>query len=483
MSTAATHDLEVASWDVAGAFLKGFSFDKVRQILQKKGIQCPKRRVVVIPPPNVWRHLSKLDNSFAVKEEEFGQYGLECLKPAYGLNDAPLAWQLCLHKTLRQSGGQQSSLDDCFWWWKDHCGALQAVLTTHVDDIAVAGTKAFMDKTYKMLCDRFGKVVLQEMPFTHCGCRYSRVPQELKIDQQEFAAAMKMQVIEDTKNQDRLLTKEETTKFRSVLGGLLWITATRLDSVSEVGVLQSRVTKATVQDMTNANNLVKKAQQPRYADVGIVYKKFSNKVKWKLAAIHDASAASKGRAYSQEGVVILLMPDLLDLDPQIHTVNGNVMAEERFGGVAHILSAHGARSKRVSYSTSHSETLAAMSGLETASLVALRLSEMFSKQLKPTLQELAALQEEGIPYLPIDACTDCRNFYSLTTGGSRSSTTRSITTGLHPGSPRSTIGWKTEMDGPDSYTVHVGRCTYQTYVGSAAAEAYDQWPSGLRESA
>ena len=180
MSTAATHDLEVASWDVAGAFLKGFSFDKVRQILQKKGIQCPKRRVVVIPPPNVWRHLSKLDNSFAVKEEEFGQYGLECLKPAYGLNDAPLAWQLCLHETLRQSGGQQSSLDDCFWWWKDHCGALQAVLTTHVDDIAVAGTKAFMDKTYKMLCDRFGKVALQEMPFTHCGCRYSRVPQELK---------------------------------------------------------------------------------------------------------------------------------------------------------------------------------------------------------------------------------------------------------------------------------------------------------------
>ena len=418
VSTAATHDFEVASWDVAGAFLKGFSFDKVRQILQKKGIQRPRRRVVVIPPPNVRRHLVKLDDSFAVTEEEFGHYGLECLKPAYGLNDAPLAWQLCLHETLRQSGGQQSSLDDCFWWWKDRCGALQAVLTTHVDDIAVAGTKDFMDKTYKMLCDRFGKVALQEMPFTHCGCRYSRVPQGLKIDQQEFVTAMKTQVIEDTKNQDRLLTKEETTKFRSVLGGLLWITATRLDLVSEVGVLQSRVTKATVQDMTNANNLVKKAQQPRYAEVGIVYKKFSNKVKWKLAAIHDASAASKGRAYSQEGVVILLMPDLLDLDPQIHTVNGNVMAEERFGGVAHILSAHGARSKRVSYSTSHSETLAAMSGLETASLVALRLSEIFSKQLKPTLQELAALQEKGIPYLPIDAYTDCRDFYSLTTGGS-----------------------------------------------------------------
>ena len=413
-----THDFELASWDVAGAFLKGFSFEKVRQILQRKGIECPKRRVVVVPPPNVWRHLAKLDSSFAVKEEEFGLFGLECLKPAYGLNDAPLAWQLCLHEALRQSGGQQSSLDDCFWWWKDQQGALQAVLTTHVDDIAVAGTREFMDKTYKMLCGKFGKVALQEMPFTHCGCRYSRVPQGLKIDQQEFVAAMKTQNLEDTKDPNRMLTKEETTKFRSVLGGLLWITATRLDLVSEVGVLQSRVTKATVQDMTTANNLVKKAQQPKYFDVGIIYKKFSNKVKWKLAAIHDASASSKGRAYSQEGVIILLMPDQLDLDSKVHTVNGNVMAEGRFGGVAHILSAHGAKSKRVSYSTSHSETLAAISGLETASLVALRMSEILSPQLKPTLQELAALQEKGIPFLPIDAYTDCRDFYSLTTGTS-----------------------------------------------------------------
>ena len=95
------------------------------------------------------------------------------------------------------------------------------MLTTHVDDIAVAGTKEFMDKTYKMLCGKFGKVALQEMPFTHCGCRYSRVPQGLKIDQQEFVAAMKTQNLEDAKDPNRMLTKEETTKFRSVLGGLL----------------------------------------------------------------------------------------------------------------------------------------------------------------------------------------------------------------------------------------------------------------------
>lgn len=50
---------------------------------------------------------------------------LECLKPAYGLN-------------LEESGGQQSALDENCWHWKDSQGALPAIITRHVDDIAVA---------------------------------------------------------------------------------------------------------------------------------------------------------------------------------------------------------------------------------------------------------------------------------------------------------------------------------------------------------
>eukprot|EP00435_Cladocopium_sp_Y103_P047711 s140_g14.t1 len=78
--------------------------------------------------------------------------------------------------------------------------------------------------------------------------------------------------------------------------------------------------------------------------------------------------------------------------------------------------AHGAKPKRISYSTSHSETLAAMSGLETASLVSLRLAELLCTNPKPTLQQLAALQERGVPFLPVDAMTDCKDFYALSTG-------------------------------------------------------------------
>ena len=116
--------------------------------------------------------------------------------------------------------------------------------------------------------------------------------------------------------------------------------------------------------------------------------------------------------------MILLMQDNLNFNSQVHSITGLEVSEEHFAGDAHILFSHGAKAKRTSYSTSHSETLAAISGLETASLVALRLAELLVPTEKPTLLPLAALQEAGAPFLPVDAMTDCKDFYALTTGGS-----------------------------------------------------------------
>ena len=50
VSTAALMNDHPESWDVSGAFLKGLSFDKIRELLRKQGIKSPERSVVVIPP-------------------------------------------------------------------------------------------------------------------------------------------------------------------------------------------------------------------------------------------------------------------------------------------------------------------------------------------------------------------------------------------------------------------------------------------------
>ena len=139
LSTAANSSWEIESWDVSGAFLKGLSFDKVREILQSKGITTPVRRVAVMAPANVWRHLGNFSSSFCIDLSKTHEYVLFCLKPIYGLNDAPLAWQLCLHGHFEEQGGRASLLDENLFYWKEG-SKLKAIVTTHVDDCG-AGAK------------------------------------------------------------------------------------------------------------------------------------------------------------------------------------------------------------------------------------------------------------------------------------------------------------------------------------------------------
>ena len=96
----------------------------------------PKREVSIRPPDNVWRLLGKIKGSgINVSANESWWYVLECLKSMYGLNDAPIAWQLALHEHLvKERHGLQSAFDDCFFYWPDAPGSVAALGTVHVDD-------------------------------------------------------------------------------------------------------------------------------------------------------------------------------------------------------------------------------------------------------------------------------------------------------------------------------------------------------------
>ena len=356
----------------------------------------------------------RLTQHFAVSEDELHLWMLLCEKPIYGLNDAPLAWQLNIHEHLESQGGVQSVLDENLFVWKSR-SKVTALITTHVDDLAVCSNKKFLELQYAELTKKYGKVSLQHLPFSHCGCRYSATATGLRMDQKDFCMNLKEVHIENATNDERDLTKEEQSTLRSQLGGLLWLAATRLDLVADIGVLQSYVTKSKVKHLKAANQVIQRAKDPRFCDLGLIYQKFADNSKWRLACIHDASAPSKQRDYAQEGVLILLMEDRLPVTTS-YEIDGIETSEELFGGRAHVLWSQGSRSKRISYSTSHGETLAAINGMESASLVALRLAELILPDRKPTLQQLAALQERGYDALPIDHHTDCRDLFELVSG-------------------------------------------------------------------
>ena len=413
VSTSVIHeDNDLESWDISGAFLKGLTFEKVREMLLARGIKTPVRKVAIIAPANVWRHLAKFDQRFRIDVSRVTDFVLICVKPVYGLSDAPLAWQLCLRSHFEEQKGTPSLMDENYFYWRDSKDGYASGVTTHVDDCGAAGRRKWLDEQYGLLVAKFGKVTRQKLPFTHCGVLYSRTQDGIKMSQDEFCNKIKMAPVPSRSDEDPL-TAEELTDFRSILGGLLWLTATRLDLVADVCALQAQVTRAKVGHLKQANNVVKKAKAELNQNVGLHYR--TMRPPFRLACVHDSSAAGNVRHYAQEGVLVMLCEDKLGK----YSRDEHVLEDREtklLGGRAHILWGHGAKAKRISHSTSHAETSAAISGLEASTLVAVRLAELMFLPGRSTLQALIATQEQGIPRLPFDSYTDCRDFFELASG-------------------------------------------------------------------
>eukprot|EP00435_Cladocopium_sp_Y103_P008328 s555_g2.t1 len=413
LSTAAVFDFSVESWDIAGAFLKGLNFKQIQKLLRDRGINSPSRTVILLPPANVWRHLAAMSPEFAVKD--YTQWGLICIKPVYGLNDAPLAWQLCLQEYLKEIDGVCSVMDENSWRWKTATGTLQAVCTCHVDDMAIAAPQKWLDVHYDLFVKKFKKVSRQQLPFEHCGARYERTPDGFRMVQSDFCERVKPATIASGRKDEDKLNSEEVTSYRSILGALLWLTATRLDLIADVSYLASHITVAEIKHLRQANQVLVKAQNKDYKDLGLYFRKLNPERGLRLACFHDSSSHTKDKAYAHEGVIIMLMEDRVAPRHEEYDVECSDDMAEKHGGTAHILWSHGAKAKRISYSTSHAETLAAISGHEAAVLVSVRISEMLHKVKSPTLQQLAAIQETGNPQLPLDDYGDCNDVFQLVT--------------------------------------------------------------------
>ena len=112
---------------------------------------------------------------------------------------------------------EQSALDENFWFWKTSAGALKALMTTHVDDLAATAGKQILDSLCTGICKEFGQATRQLLPFTHCGSRYSRIPAGVKIDQEEFCMNLNPVMVEDSEDDERDLLPAEVVAWTSSL--------------------------------------------------------------------------------------------------------------------------------------------------------------------------------------------------------------------------------------------------------------------------
>ena len=148
------------SADVGAAFLRGLDFEQLSKLTGE-----PQRRVAFRPPRNYEFLFSE-----AAKGYDGERHILLMLMPIYGLKDAPRAWKKRLHQALMQIIGCRClRTDPSLYIIVAPDGKLQAIFSTHVDDLKIAGETITVEKLLKHLTSQFGTLKIQKDVFEHCG--------------------------------------------------------------------------------------------------------------------------------------------------------------------------------------------------------------------------------------------------------------------------------------------------------------------------
>ncbi len=342
----------------------------------------------------------------------------------WGLNDAPLAFQLALaHYYVGERHAIQSSFDECFFFWLESPGVVNALATSHVDDNGMGASPEWLNHEFQKFTRRFGGATKHGLPFTHTGVHYSDSDRGRKMDQDELCQKLKPHAFtkERAKQENSDCTPAAITSLRGLLGGLMWLCQTRLDLVGDVVLQQQDITKATASMIKAANALITKAK--KYGEnCGLHFPRL--KPPLKLGEVCDASHASRSTSYAQEGVIILLMPDrhmqvIRSDSPHYKALQDG---EGELSTFCHVLAQLAHKAKRISSSTSLAETLAAVLGQEMCQLVALRLTEILGAGIQLPMHTASPLnllkksQESGDWCIPIDHFTHCRDLFQLSVG-------------------------------------------------------------------
>ena len=211
-------------------------------------------------------------------------------------------------------------------------------------------------------------------------------------------------------------TPAEATSFRSITCACLWGCQSRPEELSNVIALQSNMKTPKIKDLIAINTVVKRLRKPD-CKTGIFFCKL--RFPLHVFVVTDASGANKKSDHAVEGISLLVSEDRLkDLRPDAWDYLPE-SASQYLGGKCHLMLASSTKSKRISHSTSHAETLAGARGLPMGQLLAIRYCEheiVAQKQSKVTPLQLLSLQDEALVPLPVDMGIDCMDFWELCCG-------------------------------------------------------------------
>jgi len=386
MTLAVNEDWRIASMDVSAAFLRGFNFSE----LEQKGMK--RRPVGVVPCEDVMSLLAEIDpKTWGSLPNKGKGYILRLLKAAYGLRDAPLLWHLKAVEALIKLSFRQLKHDTCVFV-RYHDNQAICIVTLHVDDLLVTGLDKFILELHKSLSDVFGELTIDFDNFKHFGID---VVTAKDADGNRIITASQKAYIDEI-SPIEMPTKyakvakvppEIITLYRSLASGIAWVGVTDPTAVSSASLLQTFLPELSWADIERINHnlfCLKRDYQP------LQFQKIAKP--WKLLEISDSSFANVGK-YSQMGFLLLLC----------------TASDTDLCGKFCLLHWKSNKSKRVTTSTMHAETVAKCTSLENAQFIQGLIYEICfpSTSVKDLIEPKNVEQ-----LLPIVSMTDCEDLHS-----------------------------------------------------------------------
>ena len=212
----------------------------------------------------------------------------------YGTKDAPRGWFKNLDGTLVGHGLRRVPMEAGFYVLngerEDGSTYVRGLLLIHVDDLLWSGDEqldqimAEVQRTY-----HFGSLEVED--FKYCGRRLQQTERGISVTCPELISRVRPIALDQRRRgqRDQLATESEKNQLRSVIGSLNWLVRVcRPDIAYSVARLQSAMARPIVQDLVDANGLIKYVTKTK--SEGLFYPKGAMVVEeLMIVAIQDAS--------------------------------------------------------------------------------------------------------------------------------------------------------------------------------------------------
>jgi hypothetical protein len=266
------------------------------------------------------------------------------------------------------------------------------LVSAHVDDLKITGTTAMTEHLLSELTRMFGELKVHKSKFEHCGVMHEQnADMSVTTHQNHYCQGLYPIDVStvDCSKPSVPLTTSQHNEYRSLLGGLSWLSMTRLDVCIYTQALQRAAQKPTIANLLRLNTVVRWVRRkPSF----LHFQKLIGPVK--IMVISDAAFRREDiSGLAMKGAIVALCEDH-DAHP---------------GGRLQIMEYSSRRQRRIVRSTFGAELNSLGDSLEFGKLLAYTMAELHCPSLD--LNGLRLLDLNGNFPVKVHAAIDCKSIY------------------------------------------------------------------------